>query len=60
MHSTIPYVFIGTKRECFELLNEAGIKKVGKTYKALIDLNKKTGSDDPVFLYPYSYDITGM
>tara|TARA_Y100000310_G_scaffold94756_1_gene92500 strand:- start:7195 stop:8529 length:1335 start_codon:yes stop_codon:yes gene_type:complete len=42
-YSSRPFIpgVTGNPKGCFELLNEAGIEKVGKTYKALIDLNEK-------------------
>jgi len=42
-YSSRPFIpgVTGNSRGTFELLNEAGIEKVGKTFKALIDLNKK-------------------
>jgi len=42
-YSSRPFIpgVTGNVKGTFELLKEAGIEKVGKTYKALIDLNKK-------------------
>jgi len=42
-YSSRPFIpgVTGDAKGTFELLKEAGIEKVGKTYKALIDLNKK-------------------
>lgn len=42
-YSSRPFIpgVTGNSEGTFELLNEAGIEKVGKVYKALIDLNKE-------------------
>lgn len=42
-YSSKPFIpgITGNSEGTFELLNEAGIEKVGKVYKALIDLNKE-------------------
>lgn len=42
-YSSKPFIpgVTGNSEGTFELLNEAGIEKVGKVYKALIDLNKE-------------------
>lgn len=42
-YSSNPFIpgVTGNPEGTFELLNEAGIEKVGKVYKALIDLNKE-------------------
>jgi len=46
-YSSRPFIpgVTGDTKGTFELLKEAGIEKVGKTYKALIDLNKKEMKD---------------
>jgi len=46
-YSSRPFIpgVTGDAKGTFELLREAGIEKVGKSYKALIDLNKKEMKD---------------
>lgn len=46
-YSSKPFIpgITGDAKGTFELLKEAGIEKIGKTYKALIDLNKKEMKD---------------
>lgn len=46
-YSSRPFIpgVTGDAKGSFELLKEAGIERIGKTYKALIDLNKKEMKD---------------